>query len=241
MALSIDDLTKNDLQGSGAFDRIMDSMELHIQEEFKKGRVTGSNYAQVYTQSIQVALQGAIQFLLNKDLADAQIEEIKARIKETEARTELAKKNAELVQAQIESQEFERELTKWRSVSEQAQTQKIVEINKDYVDKELNNGNSNVHGVIGSSIDVSDKQAWAVERSAELNVAKTLVTDVYNVIESNEGIGANKFGLNGSNAVSILNAVRSGVGMPKISVEETEYNASSQKYKDTWSPDVDED
>ena len=28
MALSIDDLTKNDLQGSGAFDRIMDSMEL---------------------------------------------------------------------------------------------------------------------------------------------------------------------------------------------------------------------
>ena len=61
-------------QGTGVFDKLMSAVNKNIEVQYQKGRITGSDYAQVYTQSLQATLQQAVEFLLRKDLTEAQID-----------------------------------------------------------------------------------------------------------------------------------------------------------------------
>lgn len=66
-AISIDDVTTVNLEGDGAFDKMMASVDLHLEREFKSGRLTTAQYAEVYTAIAQSVLANATQFALNKD------------------------------------------------------------------------------------------------------------------------------------------------------------------------------
>ena len=88
--ISIDDLTQVDLDGSGVFDKLMAAMDLHIQREFKGNRITGDQYAKVYTEVMGGVLGSSVQFLLAKDQAHwaaitAQMQARIAQIQATEA------------------------------------------------------------------------------------------------------------------------------------------------------------
>ena len=77
--IEITDLTNGsnvnqEWQGTGVFDKLMSAVNKNIEIQYQKGRITGSDYAQVYTQSLQATLQQAVEFLLRKDLTEAQIE-----------------------------------------------------------------------------------------------------------------------------------------------------------------------
>lgn len=61
-------------QGTGVFDRLIAAVNKNIEIQYQKGRITGSDYAQAYVQSLQATLQQAVEFLLRKDLTEAQIE-----------------------------------------------------------------------------------------------------------------------------------------------------------------------
>ena len=67
-------ITTQEWQGTGVFDKLMSAVNKNIEIQYQKGRITGSDYAQVYTQSLQATLQQAVEFLLRKDLTEAQIE-----------------------------------------------------------------------------------------------------------------------------------------------------------------------
>ena len=77
--IEITDLTNGsnvnqEWQGTGVFDKLMSAVNKNIEIQYQKGRITGSDYAQVYTQSLQATLQQAVEFLLRKDLTEAQID-----------------------------------------------------------------------------------------------------------------------------------------------------------------------
>lgn len=85
--ISIDDLTQVDLGGTGVFDKLMAAMDLHIQREFKGNRITGDQYAKVYTEVMGGVLGSSVQFLLAKDQAHwtAITAQMQARIAEIQA------------------------------------------------------------------------------------------------------------------------------------------------------------
>lgn len=98
--LTLADLTEVDLEGEGAFDQLMSSVDLHIEREFKDSRITGDQYAKVYTEVTVAVLNTATQFLLQKDQArwnaiTAQMEARIAEIRATEALISLEKTKAE--------------------------------------------------------------------------------------------------------------------------------------------------
>ena len=64
----------------GVFDYLMESMKDHLDIEYDKGRIKGSEYAQVYLGSLQSVLQTAVTFLLTKDKADQEAKLIAAQI-----------------------------------------------------------------------------------------------------------------------------------------------------------------
>ena len=83
--ISITDITTGTLDGTGYFDELMNAIELHIEDQYVKGRIKGSDYANVYLGSIQYALQQAFQFGLSK----LQTEE---QVRASQVQTDLAEK-----------------------------------------------------------------------------------------------------------------------------------------------------
>ena len=85
--IQLADLTQVDLAGEGVFDKLMAAVDLHIQREFKGNRITGDQYAKVYTEVMTGVLGSSVQFLLAKDQAHwaAITAQMQARIAEIQA------------------------------------------------------------------------------------------------------------------------------------------------------------
>jgi len=99
-SISIDDLTTGALDGTGVFDKMMASVDKHIQREFKDGRINADEYAKVYTQVMGGVLSNATQFVLTKDSArwaaiQAQMQARVAEVQATKALVELASTKVE--------------------------------------------------------------------------------------------------------------------------------------------------
>ncbi len=62
--------------GTGYFDKLMKTVTIHIEEQYTKKRITGTEYANVYLQAMQSAMQTAQQFVLAEKLQEAQIDGI---------------------------------------------------------------------------------------------------------------------------------------------------------------------
>ncbi len=108
-AVTLEELTEKDLAGDGVFDTLMASVDLHIQREFKGNRITGDQYAEVYTQVMTAVLGQSVSFLLQKDQAKwsaikAQMDARIAEIAATEALINLERTKVETQKAIFDMQ-----------------------------------------------------------------------------------------------------------------------------------------
>lgn len=117
--IQLSDLTTAQVTGTGVFDVLMQAAKGHLEQEFTKGRIKGTEYSTVYLGSLQAILSQAVEFLLNKDknalegqLLAAQIEKIQAEKALVEQQTlNNADKHAlekQLLAAQIEKTQAEK-------------------------------------------------------------------------------------------------------------------------------------
>lgn len=60
--------------GTGIFDKLMQTSILHIEDQLIKNHLTQSEVGQVYAAMVQNAMQQAVQFVLNRPVSEAQIE-----------------------------------------------------------------------------------------------------------------------------------------------------------------------
>lgn len=76
--ISIENITKNVtvsnnvVIGDGAFDDLMETVNLHIKAQFDSGRLKGSDYATVYLGAIQSVIAQSMQFELQRASTEAQ-------------------------------------------------------------------------------------------------------------------------------------------------------------------------
>lgn len=75
--------------GNGVFDKLMQTVTLHVTEEFSEGRIEGSDYATVYLGSLQTVLAQAVEFLLKEQQAGKQADLIDSQIRESEEKIDL--------------------------------------------------------------------------------------------------------------------------------------------------------
>lgn len=76
-------LTTQSLDGTGVFDILMRTAQLHLTREYDADRITGAEYANVYLGLVTVTFQSSLQFLLNSQQED----KIQAEIALTRQRT----------------------------------------------------------------------------------------------------------------------------------------------------------
>ena len=59
--------------GTGALDKLMNTINLYIDDQYNRGRIKGTDYANVLLGSIQSVLSASLQFALNEKVNEAQI------------------------------------------------------------------------------------------------------------------------------------------------------------------------
>jgi hypothetical protein len=92
--ITVSDLTKAGTVGDGVFEKLMAGVDLHIDRQYKGNRLTGDQYAKVYTEALGGVLNASVQFLTSKDQAHwagviAQMQARVAQIQATKALIEL--------------------------------------------------------------------------------------------------------------------------------------------------------
>lgn len=107
----IDDVTEVCIDGSGSFDKFMAAMDIHLEREYEKGRLTGTQYAEVYASTIQSVLGQAVSFSLQKEQSrwSAVTAQMQARIAEIQATEALI--NLERAKLGTAKEGFEMNLT----------------------------------------------------------------------------------------------------------------------------------
>lgn len=82
-------LTDTSLTGVGVFDVLMRANKAHLEAEFAKNRIKGSEYATVYLGSLEAVLRTALEFLLQQGKASAEIDVLLAQKCKLEAEFDL--------------------------------------------------------------------------------------------------------------------------------------------------------
>lgn len=166
--INIADLTNGAIvnqewQGIGVFDALIAAVNKNIEIQFNKGRITGSNYADVYLGSMQAVLQQSVEFLLRKDLTEAQID------------SEM--KNIELKTAQLaaERNKAEAELEK----------QWGYDVTRD-VNGELVLGNSTGEGKVDKDISIAEEQRKAAKAEVVIKDKEAAKLGLDNVVKNAE-------------------------------------------------------
>ncbi|AHC56585.1 hypothetical protein JJJA_0069 [Achromobacter phage JWDelta] len=67
--LTNDDLTTRVPDGTGTFDYLMKSVSNHLDEQYKKNRISGAEYVRAYIELTTAAMSNATQFLVQRDTA----------------------------------------------------------------------------------------------------------------------------------------------------------------------------
>ncbi len=99
--LTVADLTQSTLAGTGVFDALMRANKAHLDAEFDKNRIKGSEYATVYLGSVQAVMQTALSFLLAKNKLALELDLMAQQI--LLAQVEVQKATAELAQIQAQT------------------------------------------------------------------------------------------------------------------------------------------
>lgn len=165
--VTLEDLSTATLEGTGVFDVLMKSIHVHLEKEHTQNRITGDEYAKVYTEITGAVLAQSVQFLLGR----ANIE------------LQLAKTQAEL------------DLLAQKLVTEKAQVmdRTILDPTATADTSYTNDGGESYHntiqlveGVIGDKKDVLVRQTQGYDDDYKTKMAR-IISDAYKVMLSNIG------------------------------------------------------
>lgn len=188
--VALDTLTTRTIDGDGVFDAIMQSIKVHLKDEYDNGRITGAEYTKTYQALVQAALGNAVQFALGKDAAywqavAGQIAAITAKVA-----LETAKANYMAMKAQALTYEASYALTKLKLSTEEAQFCTATFNLDNLLPEQLNALRAQtldtrtdgvpVAGSIGKQKALYTQQIDSYKRSSELNAAKVF-TDAWAV------------------------------------------------------------
>lgn len=101
--IELDDLTEGSLKGSGVFDRLMQTVKAHLDEEYKQNRIKGSDFSTVYLGAMTTILEQSSGFLLAKEKVSLESQLMEQQILLAQKEVEKADAQIELVRQQTQN------------------------------------------------------------------------------------------------------------------------------------------
>jgi hypothetical protein len=158
--------------GTGVFDKLIQSIEQHIESQYKAGRITGNDYWSVYLGSMQSALSESVKFLLSEQQSAKQAELISEQILSEQKKNEAGglidlekKKNQEQIDliiaqtaAQYESIDASRKDTNRKNLLNSKQ---VIKIGKESELLTTQNSELLLNGVVERALKAAQEVATA--------------------------------------------------------------------------------
>ena len=113
--------TQPEWVGTAVFDVLMKAVNENINIQFEQNRITGSDYATVYLGAIETCIKEAINFLLQKAIADKDTDLKQAQILKLQAETLNIQEETKLKQEEIKLKKEANNLAKAEVALKQAQ------------------------------------------------------------------------------------------------------------------------
>ena len=175
-------VTNNVVTGTGAFDDLMEAVNIHLEAQFQLGRITGTDYATVYLGAMQAALQNSVAFVMGLEKTNADV------ILTTKQGLKVDAEKL-LVDAQELKTDGETALIAQKEITEFGQTQKTSKIAP------------HADSILGKQATLYGEQAKGFQWNADQKYLKTLL-DAWAVNISTAGVA--------STQVTALNATGTG-------------------------------
>lgn len=99
--IPITDLTTASLDGGGIFDTLMRANKVHLQAEFDKGRIKGTEYATVYLGSLESVMRTSLEFIMQRQKVALEAELMAQQILLAQKEVEKADAAIALAQQQL--------------------------------------------------------------------------------------------------------------------------------------------
>lgn len=104
--INISALTSGSVNGTGVFDVMMRAMSAQLEDQAKKNRITGAEYAKVYLGGLNAVMQYGVQFLLGKDRAFWENLQLQAAVRLAQAQELRAQADIQIARATIQQMAF---------------------------------------------------------------------------------------------------------------------------------------
>lgn len=174
---------------SGAFDVLMNAVTSHLDNQYKAGRINGTDYANVYIQSIRSSIEQSISYTLQKQQVDAQValtnaqkDQIIAETANTQEQLLEIQKRIELTTAQITLAQLEAQLMQIRIANTAKEGTKL--------DAEIALINQNVtNAALQANILVEQEKRAIAETSLINQKVKTEQASILDTVDGNTVAG----------------------------------------------------
>lgn len=134
--IDIDAVTDGTVAGKGSFDVLMRAISAHLDREFKAQRITGNDYAQVYLNAMQTALQTATTFNLQAQESASKTKLLKAQTLQSLWQSRLLEHQVITEEQKFKAMVAETALTNFQVDTEKANTVAGVAEPGSLVDKQ---------------------------------------------------------------------------------------------------------
>jgi endo-beta-N-acetylglucosaminidase D len=230
----ITDLTHSVVDGNGVFDQLMKAVNAHLDQEFQKGRIKGTEYSTVYLSAMQGALEISLQFVLQSKKVDKELEILSASKDKELAQIELLKQQTtNLVAEALNIPKQGSLIDAQKDVAVQQKTNAITEglvltnqVAKVLAEKELlvqrkvteqaqTDGTPiQSTSILGKQRDVLTNQANGFIRDSEQKAADIMIKGFSVVATTNdlEVADAGTYGVSPTNISAVLAKLKTGVG-----------------------------
>lgn len=160
--MPIERLTEAKLTGKGVFDVLMQSVKLHLEQEYNQNRIRGTEYSQVYLGSMTAILEQSTRFLLDKDKSFYEIALVEAQVR-------LADAQVRLVEKQIEKEDQEAAL----------RAAQVAKINREILTMDISDNLLTAQVLLAQAQKIStDAQSALVIQKTNTEKAQTLAAGV---------------------------------------------------------------
>lgn len=160
--MPVERLTEAKLTGKGVFDVLMQSVKLHLEQEYNQNRIRGTEYSQVYLGSMTAILEQSTRFLLDKDKSFYEIALVEAQVR-------LADAQVRLVEKQIEKEDREAAL----------RAAQVAKINREILTMDISDNLLTAQVLLAQAQKIStDAQSALVIQKTNTEKAQTLAAGV---------------------------------------------------------------
>lgn len=104
------DLSQTTIEGSGVFDVLMRATKTHLEQEFSKNRIKGSEYATVYLGSVESVMRTSLDFLMQRQRVALEAELMAQQVLVAKAEVLKANAQVQVALAEVDKTRLEVEL-----------------------------------------------------------------------------------------------------------------------------------